>query len=113
MRGEWPANLLWSVTLNRSTLGRRRSETVISGHLCSGSGAGAAAFNDGYLESVRTSAFGQEQSTVKWGCSRSTFDLRGMPRQAGACLSIDGSVVKPQEGTACEEAATTLCATRS
>lgn len=58
MRGEWPANLLWSVTLNRSTLVRRRSETVISGHLCSGSGAGAAAFNDGYLESVRTSAFG-------------------------------------------------------
>jgi hypothetical protein len=37
---------------------KRRSETVIiSGHLCTG--AGAAAFNDGNLESVSTIAFGQ------------------------------------------------------
>lgn len=49
---------------------RRRSETVISGHICYG--AEAAAFNDSDPESVKTSAFDQNLSTTKFcfGASR-------------------------------------------
>jgi hypothetical protein len=49
----------------------------------------AAAFNGSYVESVRSSAFGEERSLLKWPCGRSTSEftgLRGLSRMSGGMI---------------------------
>jgi hypothetical protein len=43
------------------------------------------AVNDTFPLTQAKIGFGQKRSAAKWGCGRSTFEIRGMTRLAVAC----------------------------